>query len=87
MKDANTITEHDEVGRVAMHVCLGKTAVKQFDIATATVNVLLVLDSKLQDERLVFIAEFSELGGEAIEPGIFRSLNTCSKQHKMSNTC
>jgi len=39
-----------------MHVILLKAAVKDLDVATTTVNVLLVLDSELDDKRLVLVA-------------------------------
>lgn len=38
-----------------MHVILLEAAVKDLDVATTTVNVLLVLDSELDDKRLLLV--------------------------------
>ena len=36
------LTEHNKIGRIAMHVSLIQGTVKQFSVSTSTVNVLLV---------------------------------------------
>ena len=46
-------SEHNIVRGVSMHVSLVKLAVKQLHVTTTTVNVLLVLNSELDDKRLV----------------------------------
>lgn len=45
-----------------MHVLGVQVTVKNFDVSTTTVNVLFVLDRKLNYERLVLVAEGRELG-------------------------
>ncbi len=56
------ITEHDVVGRVSVHIFGIQRAIKELGIATATINVLLVLDGELQDKGLVLVGEGLELG-------------------------
>ena len=50
---ADVGTEHDVVGRVAVHVRLVELAVKELDVAAATVNILLMLHRELDHQGLV----------------------------------
>ena len=59
-----------------MHVCGIEGAVEELGIATAAVDVLLVLDGELQDQGLVLVGEGLELGGRGVELGVLASLNT-----------
>ena len=46
-------SEHDIVRGVSVHVSLVKLTVEQLDVSTTTVNVLLVLNSELDDEGFI----------------------------------
>lgn len=59
-----------------MHFFGLQVAVKQLDISTATVNVLLVLDRVLDDQVLVVVGERWELLGQCIEPSVLWRLYT-----------
>jgi len=50
-------------------------AVEELGIATTAVNVLLVLDGELQDQRLVLVGEGLELGGGGVELGVLAGLD------------
>jgi hypothetical protein len=63
-------TEHDQVGRVSVHVLGIEAAVKQLGVATPAVNVLLVLDRELDDQGLFAVGEGLELGRHGVELGI-----------------
>ena len=58
-----------------MHVLGVQAAVEQLGIATAAVDVLLVLDGELEDQGLVAVREGLELSGEGIELGILAGLD------------
>lgn len=59
-----------------MHVLLIETAVKDFKVATAAIDVLFMLHGELDDERLVFVAKRSEFVGKSIEASVLRCLET-----------
>ena len=59
-----------------MHVLLVEGGGENFDVSTATVDVLLVFDSELNDGLLVLVGELVELGGHGVELGILASLDT-----------
>jgi len=59
-----------------VHLCLFKAAIEQFGVSATAIDVLLVLDRKLNDEGFVLIAESWEFRAKAIEFGILRRLNT-----------
>lgn len=74
-----------------MHIILLQAAVKQFHVATTTVNVLFMLHSELKDKRLVLVAEGLELSRKTIESGILGGLKTCTSMklneyHTLLNT-
>ena len=50
---ADVRAEHDVVGALTVHVRLVELAVEKLDVATAAVDVLLVLHSELDHQRLV----------------------------------
>lgn len=62
-----TLTKHDEVWGLSMHVFLVKWTVKYFQISTTTVNILLMLNRELDNERSVLVAKWFKLGWQAIE--------------------
>ena len=59
-----------------MHIFLCKVAVKKLDIATTTVDILLMFDCELDDHRRVLAAESLEFRRESVKSGVFRSLDT-----------
>jgi hypothetical protein len=69
-KDVKLLTEHDEVRRLPVHVLGIEAAVEQFGVAAAAVDVLLVLDGELDDQRLVPVGEGLELGGRGVKLGV-----------------
>ena len=64
-----------------MHLFRFERTVKDFNVSTATINVLLMLDSKLDNEILIFVAKRRELSAQSIEPSILRCLNTCNTKN------
>ena len=74
---ADVGAEHDVVSGVAIEVGLVKAGGEELDVATTAVEVLLVLDGELEDEVLALILEGGrELGGDRVEAGILRGLET-----------
>lgn len=59
-----------------MHVSLFQVSREDLHIATTTVNLLLVLDSKLNDQRLPLIAKRIETGRDGVETSILACLET-----------
>ena len=66
-------TEHDQVGRVSVHISGIERAVEQLSVSTTAVNVLLVFDCELEDQGLVLVGEGLELGGRGVELGILKN--------------
>lgn len=64
------LTKHNFVGSFSVHVLLVKLAVEDLDVTTSTVNVLFVLHSKLDNQRLVLVAERLEFLGNGVKPCI-----------------
>lgn len=58
----STLTKHDVVDGVPMHFILFHVRGEQFDVASATVNALLMFYSQLEDERLALVAEVVKTG-------------------------
>ena len=58
-----------------MHVLGFQAAVEQLGVAAAAVNVLLVLDGELEDQRLFAVGEGLELGGRGVELGVLARLD------------
>lgn len=56
------LTKHDVVDGVSMHVLLVEARGEQFNIASTTVNALLVLHSELNDQRPARVAEVIKAG-------------------------
>ena len=50
---ADVGSEHDVVGRVSVHAGLVQGAVEELDVAAAAVNILLVLNSELDNKGFV----------------------------------
>ncbi len=69
-------TKHNIVRRLSMHVLLVHTTIKELDISTSAVNVLLVLHRELDDQRLVLVGDRGVLGRDGVELGILRGLET-----------
>jgi hypothetical protein len=74
--NAIKITEHDEVGRISVHVLGIERAVEELGVSAAAVDVLFVLDCELKDEGLVLVGEGLELGGGGVELSVLAGLNT-----------
>merc|ERR1719370_1355771 len=62
-----------------MHVSLIQLAVEQLHVTTTAVNILLVLNSELDDKRLVHIGEGLELRRKGVKLGILACLDTLVK--------
>ena len=58
-----------------MHVLGVQAAVEQLGVAAAAVNVLLVLDGELDNDRLVAVGEGLELGGRGVKLGVLARLD------------
>lgn len=59
-----------------MHVFLVKVRRKDLDVAASTVNLLLMLDSELDDQGFSLITERLKAGGQGIKVGILAGLET-----------
>lgn len=62
-----------------MHVLLVEARGKQFNVASTTVNALLMFHRELDDQRLALVAEVIETGGQGVEAGVLARLQTCSR--------
>lgn len=60
-----------------MHVLLVEVGREQFDVATTTVDALLVFYGELDDQRLALVAEVIETGRQSVEAGVLARLQTC----------
>ena len=60
-----------------MHFCLVKVRGEDFDVTTTTVDLLLVLNSKLDDKGLALVAEGLKACGHCIKTSILTGLKTC----------
>lgn len=70
-------TEHDVVRAISVHILLVKITGEELDVASTTVDLLLVLDSELDYKGLSLIRErLIELGRDTIKPGVLRCLQT-----------
>lgn len=70
------LTKHNFVRSFAVHVLLIEFAVEHLDITTSAVNVLFVLDSELDNQRLILVAKWLEFIGNGIKSCVLRCLNT-----------
>lgn len=70
-----------------MHVLLIQGAVKHFNVASSTVNVLFMFHGELDNQIFALIAEGRELLGQGIEAGILGGLNTWGRERFCSNFC
>mmetsp|Transcript_143897 Transcript_143897/g.253859 ORF Transcript_143897/g.253859 Transcript_143897/m.253859 type:complete len:348 (-) Transcript_143897:88-1131(-) len=62
-------TEHDVVlSRIAKHLAIILLHGAHLDVATTTINILVILDLVLDDDVLAPIVEWWEIGGNVIEP-------------------
>lgn len=57
MQQLSTLTEHDVVDRVSMHVLLVQARGEEFNVASTTVNVLLMFHGELDDQSLALVVE------------------------------
>lgn len=65
--------DHALVFGVAVKILLIQARREELEIATATVKVLFVLHSELEDERLVLVGKlFGHLLGDGVKPVILR---------------
>lgn len=70
-RPADVRSKHNLVRGLSVHVLLVKLAVKDLQVTTSAVDVLLMLDCELDDEVLAFVAEGLELAGKGVEPRVF----------------
>ena len=59
-----------------MHVTLVQVRGKDLYVSTSTVDLLLMLDSELDDQGLSLIAKGLKTGRQSIKAGILAGLNT-----------
>jgi len=70
-------TEHDVVDGIAVEVDLVESRGDKLDVATTTVEALLVLDGELEDEVLALVGEGGlDLAGNGVEAGVLGGLET-----------
>ena len=67
-------TKHDVVVRVSMHVGLVEVSGEDFDVATSTVDLLLVFDRELDDQGFALVAEGLKAGGCSIKASVLTGL-------------
>lgn len=71
-----SITKHNVVLRVSMHISLIQVGWENLDVATATVDLLLMFDSKLNYQGLALIAEWFKTSRRSIKTSILACLKT-----------
>lgn len=59
-----------------MHFALVKVRGEDLDVTTSTINLLLMLDSKLYNQGFPLIAKRLKTGREGIKAGILAGLDT-----------
>lgn len=65
-----------------MHVLLVEARGEQLNVASATVNALLMFHGELDDERLALVADVIKTGRQGVEAGILARLKTCGKMQR-----
>lgn len=82
------LTKHDVILWVPVHGGLVKVRREDLDIAASAVNLLLMLDGKLDDQGLSLIAEGIKAGRESVKADVLAGLDTwCSKKEKEKKIC
>jgi hypothetical protein len=81
----NYSAEDEPVGGLPAELLLVDVAAEQLDVATAAVEVLLVLHGELQHQGLVLIAELRVLRRDGVEPVVLRRLDACARSQKQRN--
>lgn len=61
-----------------MHFALVQVGGEDLDVASSTVNLLLVLDGELDDQCLPLVAEGRKAGRQGVEAGVLAGLETWS---------
>ena len=72
----NKLTKHDVILGVSVQITLVDIRGEDLDVATSTVNLLLMLDSELNDQGLSLIAKGLKAGRRGVEVGVLAGLNT-----------
>lgn len=75
-RSADVRPEHDKIRSIPVHVSRLKVAVEEFDIPSPTVNVLLVLHTELQHERLLLVRELGECRRQRVKVGVLSCFQT-----------
>ena len=65
-----------------MKILLVEVAIKKFDVAASTVDVLFVFDGKLNNDIFPFVGERREFSANSVESGVLRSFQPCKRSHK-----
>lgn len=73
---ADVGSKHNQVWSLTMHFLGVEVAVKQLDVTTAAVNVLFVLHGELEDQGLLLVREFWELGGQSVKVSVLAGLDS-----------
>jgi hypothetical protein len=73
---ADVGSEHEEVWSVAVHLFGLKGAVKQLHVAPTAVNILLVLHTELNHQRLLLIRKLVELCRQRVEVSVLGRLDS-----------
>jgi len=74
---ADIRSEHEKVRGLAVHFLGVEVAVKEFDVSSAAVNVLLVLHRKLNHQRFLLVRKLGKLGRQRVEMGVLACLKAC----------
>lgn len=79
----SSLTEHEVVDRVSVHLLLVEAGGEQLDVAPPTVDALLVLHAELDHQGLVFIAEVIKTGRGGVEASVLTRLQTCGENTRV----
>uniref|UniRef100_A0A2M4DHF4 Putative secreted protein n=1 Tax=Anopheles darlingi TaxID=43151 RepID=A0A2M4DHF4_ANODA len=66
-RTADVRSEHEQVRRFTVQILLVYGAIEHLQVSATAVDVLLVLDRELHDERVILVGERLELGRKGIE--------------------
>lgn len=74
LEDESSLTEHDVIRCVTSETLQVSVRRVNFDVTTATVDLLFVFDGELNDQRFALVGEFIEVGRKGVETRVFGCL-------------